>query len=101
MGYIVAEASDTMTNVSAEAEIEFICDVCTKLFMAHPSNAYDEYGQVECMDCWACPTCHGEQWGIIGVDWEMDDPINGPYDGDVEKCPNCGGSGKWKDATYF
>lgn len=56
-------------------------------------------------DCPACnPCCHycgGEGWGIIGVDWDTDDAINGPYDGEVEKCPCCHGSGLAKDCTFW
>lgn len=48
--------------------------------------------------CWYC---HGEGWGIVGNDWDSDDPINGPYDGDVQRCPNCGGSGNAKDCTFW
>jgi hypothetical protein len=48
-----------------------------------------------------CHTCGGDGWGIVGVDWESDDPINGPYDGEIEKCPNCGGSGLAKDCWYW
>ena len=48
-----------------------------------------------------CPHCHGEGWGIIGVDWECDDPINGPYDGDIEKCPFCNGSGREEDVWIW
>jgi hypothetical protein len=48
--------------------------------------------------CWYCG---GEGWGIIGTDWDADDPINGPYDGAVEKCPCCKGSGRAKDCTFW
>lgn len=33
-------------------------------------------------------------WGIVGTDWDCDDGINGPYDGQVAKCPDCHGTGK-------
>jgi hypothetical protein len=49
-------------------------------------------------DCWHC---HGEGWGVVGDDWDSDDYINGPYDGEVQKCPNCRGSGKAKDCTFW
>jgi len=48
-----------------------------------------------------CHTCRGDGWGIVGVDWDSDDYINGPYDGEVSPCPNCGGSGLEKDCTYW
>lgn len=37
----------------------------------------------------SCWYCGGEGWGIVGTDWDTDDAINGPYDGEVEKCPCC------------
>ncbi len=49
----------------------------------------------------ACWQCGGDGWGIVGQSWASDDPINGPYDGEVEKCPNCRGSGKAKDCWYW
>lgn len=48
-----------------------------------------------------CHTCGGDGWGIVGVDWDSDDYINGPYDGEVTPCPNCGSSGLEKDCTYW
>ncbi len=49
-------------------------------------------------NCWHCG---GEGWGIIGDDWDSSDPINGPYDGEVQRCPCCGGSGDAKDCTFW
>lgn len=48
-----------------------------------------------------CSYCGGEGWGIVGVDWDTDDAINGPYDGETETCPNCGGSGDAEDMTFW
>lgn len=48
-----------------------------------------------------CHTCQGQGWGIVGVDWDTDDGVNGPFDGDVVKCPNCHGSGKAEDCWYW
>jgi hypothetical protein len=48
-----------------------------------------------------CRTCGGEGWGVVGLDWVCDDPINGPYDGEVDECPNCHGSGLARDMTYW
>jgi hypothetical protein len=48
--------------------------------------------------CWYC---HGEGWGIVGTDWDTDDAINGPYDGETERCPCCGGTGKAEDCTFW
>ena len=48
--------------------------------------------------CWQCD---GDGWGIVGVDWDPDDYINGPYVGEIERCPCCGGSGKAEDCKYW
>ena len=48
--------------------------------------------------CWYC---RGDRFGIVGVHWDSDDPINGPYDGEVERCPCCNGTGKAEDCTFW
>jgi len=48
-----------------------------------------------------CTYCDGEGWGIVGCDWDSDDPINGPYPGEIEQCPNCRGSGKAEDMWFW
>lgn len=48
-----------------------------------------------------CSYCGGEGFGIVGVDWDTDDAINGPYDGEIERCPNCAGSGDGDDMTFW
>lgn len=48
-----------------------------------------------------CHFCDGDGWGIVGLNWDCDDPVNGPYDGEIEACPCCGGSGKEQDATFW
>ena len=48
-----------------------------------------------------CHQCDGDGWGIVGVDWDPDDYINGPYVGEIERCTCCGGSGKAEDCTYW
>jgi hypothetical protein len=48
-----------------------------------------------------CHYCGGEGWGIVGTDWDSDDPINGPYPGEIERCPCCGGSGDADDCTFW
>ncbi len=66
---------------------------------------------VECM-CWQedcpicakdapCTYCGGDGYGIVGTDWDSDDYINGPYDGQIQRCPNCHGTGKAKDMTFW
>lgn len=69
----------------------------------------DEDGDLEC-DCGmddcpscdrACWRCHGEGYGMVGLDWDSDDPINGPYDGESEWCSCCNGTGRAKDCTYW
>lgn len=56
----------------------------------------EEYFETEDEEamCWQCD---GDGFGIVGVDWDADDLINGPYPGEIERCPNCGGSGLAKD----
>lgn len=63
-------------------------------------DAFDEdcYGDPEEL---SCHYCHGEGYGVVGTDWDSDDPINGPYDGEIEKCPCCHGSGKAGDCTFW
>lgn len=48
-----------------------------------------------------CHYCGGDGWGIVGDNWESDDPINGPYPGEIEECPCCHGSGLAKDCTFW
>jgi len=48
-----------------------------------------------------CPHCDGDGFGIVGVDWDCEDGINGPYDGDTERCPWCYGSGKMSDVWLW
>jgi hypothetical protein len=75
--------------------------------MAEPVDEREEEDRCGCQQegcplcdtsCW---TCGGEGWGIVGVNWDSDDYINGPYDGDIQQCPNCRGSGQLKDCWYF
>lgn len=49
----------------------------------------------------ACWRCHGEGYGVVGDDWDCDDPVNGPYDGEVERCDCCHGTGNAEDCTYW
>lgn len=71
------------------------------------SNETDDEPECMCMDddCPLCNTlchyCGGDGYGIVGTDWDSDDPVNGPYDGEIEKCPCCNGSGKAKDCTFW
>ena len=48
-----------------------------------------------------CHYCCGEGWGIVGTDWDSDDAINGPYDGETQRCPCCGGSGLAEDCIFW
>lgn len=64
------------------------------------NEQYDDYdGPSDLSD--RCHYCGGDGWGIVGCDWNSDDPINGPYDGEIERCPCCHGSGKAKDCTFW
>ena len=49
----------------------------------------------------SCWECHGRGWGIVGTDWDCTDGVNGPYDGEIETCPCCGGSGLAEDCTFW
>ena len=89
--------TETGAGIFKEHDEMNCCESCQN----STDNSYTEQGEIWCDDCWPCHTCHGEQWGIIGGDWESEDPINGPYEGDIERCPNCGGTGKEKDCTYW
>ena len=48
-----------------------------------------------------CHYCNGDGWGIVGLDWDCEDGVNGPYNGEADVCPCCHGSGKEKDATFW
>jgi hypothetical protein len=61
----------------------------------------EEWENLDDPDYDACHQCSGDGWGIVGVDWDSDDYINGPYDGDIDECPCCHGSGLAKDCTYW
>lgn len=59
-------------------------------------------GEDDCPQCSpACHYCRGEGWGFVGTDWDAADPVNGPYPGEAEECPCCGGSGRAKDCTFW
>jgi hypothetical protein len=47
-----------------------------------------------------CHYCRGEGWGIIGCDWDSDDPVN-EFPGEIQRCPCCYGSGKADDCTFW
>lgn len=60
-----------------------------------------DYGEVTDYDePHLCHFCGGDGWGIVGTDWDNDDPINQPY-GVVQECPCCHGSGKADDCTFW
>lgn len=48
--------------------------------------------------CW---TCDGQRFVTVGADIDCDDAINGPFDGETIRCPNCHGSGKAADCWYW
>lgn len=48
-----------------------------------------------------CLECDGEGWGILGHDFSNTDPLWDGPDGQVVRCPNCRGSGKRSDMTYW
>ena len=61
----------------------------------------DHYGGDDYTDDPLCHYCGGDGYGIVGTDWDSDDPINGPYDGEIERCPCCGGTGKAVDCRFW
>jgi hypothetical protein len=61
------------------------------------TDDFDELWDDEDRNCWYCG---GDGWGIRGTDWDNDDPVNF-RDGEVERCPNCNGSGLAKDCTFW
>jgi hypothetical protein len=63
--------------------------------MSEDADPYDEDRESDCY------YCGGQGVGIVGLDWDTDDAINGPYDGETEKCPCCNGSGLAKDCTFW
>ncbi len=65
-----------------------------------PQDDYDSFGDDFDEDRF-CHYCDGEGFGIVGTDWDCSDGVNGPYDGEVERCPCCGGSGMAKDCAFW
>lgn len=57
----------------------------------------DRYDDEDVAICWRCD---GEGFGVVGLDWDNDDPINDD-DGDAETCDCCGGSGLAEDCVYW
>jgi len=69
-----------------------ICDECD-----YQENAcYDDDEPIA-----LCHYCNGDGCGIVGLDWDCDDGVNGPYEAETERCPCCHGSGKAKDCTFW
>lgn len=48
-----------------------------------------------------CLECRGEGWGVLGDDFSNTDPLWDGPDGQIVRCPNCHGSGKRSDMTYW
>lgn len=67
---------------------------CIKCDVDDDDWLYDD----ENCDCWYCG---GQGWGLVGADWDMHDAINGPYNGEIEECPCCRGSGDAEDCTFW
>jgi hypothetical protein len=69
---------------------------------SHCSDAeWDDYEYTDFAEDSCCHYCCGEGFGIVGTDWDSDDGVNGPYPGDIEQCPCCGGTGKAEDCTFW
>ena len=58
-------------------------------------------GDEGCPECDRdCSYCDGDGWGIEGDTWDCLDPLwDAP--GTVRKCPNCHGSGRAIDMTFW
>lgn len=99
----------------------YVCDNCKddnkEAFHYGVHDATGKFWDDLCNDCFdllgcSCPdypdedddSCHycgGDGWGIVGLDWDCEDGVNGPYNGEIGECPNCHGSGKAKDMTFW
>ena len=98
----VARAGERLGEL--EGAIQLYCDCLNRVNKDHAEDylddwdaANDDFGDSDDR----CPDCGGDGWGIVGLDWESDDPINGPYPGESQQCPNCHGSGKAEDCTTW
>ncbi len=61
-----------------------------------------DWARLDCDGCMGpCTYCDGDGFGIVGTDWDCEDGINGPYDGETEECPNCHGTGRAKDMAFW
>lgn len=85
--------------VGGEGEGEGMSKQCPRCDQPYEAcDCYLDYNDGIDDPCWHCG---GDGGGIVGVDWDGDDPINGPYDGEYERCPCCGGSGLARDCTFW
>lgn len=75
------------------------CDKCDYPDRSIGSEWCDSWSDEPVHLCWHCG---GEGFGIVGVDWDQDDPINNdpPMDAS-DTCPCCRGSGLAKDCTFW
>ena len=91
------------TNVRIECGYNEVCQVCKSVTDIDLDDEYDDYQDcdIDNSQRTRCYYCNGEGYGIVGTDWESDDPINGPYDGETTKCPCCHGTGKAEDETFW
>jgi len=79
-----------------DAQGRFWNDLCNSCFDSLGcSYGDDDIGDEDNL----CHYCDGDGWGIVGLDWDCEDGVNGPYNGETERCPNCHGSGLSNDTT--
>lgn len=72
-----------------------ISDLETTMSESQPIPYDDLYDPEDDRECWQCG---GDGWGIVGQDWSGSD---WNVDGEIQRCPCCGGSGDAKDCTYW
>ena len=72
-----------------------------KVLLANGKSMMNVEGTQDDADRTTCWYCGGEGYGLVGVDWDCSDGINGPYDGESERCPCCHGSGKADDESFW
>lgn len=81
-----------------------MCGACASWLegpTAPPYSAPDDWECYDTLEDSRCHYCGGDGWGIVGTDWDSDDPINGPYPGEIQQCPCCNGSGDADDCTFW
>jgi hypothetical protein len=88
----------------ADVLYDGICGSCVSWLEGPSEPTYTDPDDFEYQDFdegGRCHYCGGDGWGIVGCDWDCDDAINGPYPGEIQRCPCCNGSGNSEDCTFW